>query len=221
VPGAPSLHLCPRQRSAHALLLFAPKWILLQMAGRPDRTPALKRLVSNQWSLSRPHTSTGCGGQSQTVLRRLHSTASWSGSWLWWCSVQDMKPSKKIDDCELHSFADSPAVQLDPALLHLSRFGDLAGPPIARPAFEVWAKPVSLEIGFRCAGMVREPMCAVHWVCSPESVGRAARSAPPQLGGLAASGHFWGMAPNAVSVLRALVFGRIAGREAISYFAGT
>ena len=33
------------------------------------------------------------------------------------------------------------------------------------------------------------------------------------------TGHFWGTAPNAVSVLRALVFGRIAGREAISFFA--
>jgi tricarballylate dehydrogenase len=29
------------------------------------------------------------------------------------------------------------------------------------------------------------------------------------------TGHFWGTAPNAVSVLRALVFGRTAGREAI------
>jgi tricarballylate dehydrogenase len=35
------------------------------------------------------------------------------------------------------------------------------------------------------------------------------------------TGHFWGTAPNAVSVLRALVFGRIAGREAISYFEST
>jgi tricarballylate dehydrogenase len=31
------------------------------------------------------------------------------------------------------------------------------------------------------------------------------------------TGHFWGAAPNAVSVLRALVFGRTAGREAIVY----
>jgi tricarballylate dehydrogenase len=31
------------------------------------------------------------------------------------------------------------------------------------------------------------------------------------------TGHFFGSAPNAVAVLRALVFGRIAGREAISY----
>jgi tricarballylate dehydrogenase len=31
------------------------------------------------------------------------------------------------------------------------------------------------------------------------------------------TGHFYGTAPNAVSVLRALVFGRIAGVEAISY----
>jgi tricarballylate dehydrogenase len=34
------------------------------------------------------------------------------------------------------------------------------------------------------------------------------------------TGHFWGTAPNAVSVLRALVFGRTAGREAISYLGG-
>jgi tricarballylate dehydrogenase len=31
------------------------------------------------------------------------------------------------------------------------------------------------------------------------------------------TGHFYGTAPNAVSVLRALVFGRIAGREAIGF----
>ena len=30
------------------------------------------------------------------------------------------------------------------------------------------------------------------------------------------TGHFYGTAPNAVSVLRAFVFGRIAGREAVS-----
>jgi len=32
------------------------------------------------------------------------------------------------------------------------------------------------------------------------------------------TGHFFGTAPNAVAILRALVFGRIAGCEAISYF---
>ena len=31
------------------------------------------------------------------------------------------------------------------------------------------------------------------------------------------TGHFYGTAPNAVSVLRAFVFGRIAGREAMGF----
>jgi tricarballylate dehydrogenase len=31
------------------------------------------------------------------------------------------------------------------------------------------------------------------------------------------TGHFHGAAPNAVSVLRALVFGKIAGRQAVSF----
>jgi tricarballylate dehydrogenase len=35
------------------------------------------------------------------------------------------------------------------------------------------------------------------------------------------TGHFYGTAPNAVAVLRALVFGKIAGREAVEYVAHT
>jgi tricarballylate dehydrogenase len=34
------------------------------------------------------------------------------------------------------------------------------------------------------------------------------------------TGHFYATAPNAVSILHALVFERIAGLEAISYFEG-
>jgi tricarballylate dehydrogenase len=33
------------------------------------------------------------------------------------------------------------------------------------------------------------------------------------------TGHFYGTAPNAVAVLRALVFGKIAGREAVDFVA--
>ncbi len=33
------------------------------------------------------------------------------------------------------------------------------------------------------------------------------------------TGHFYGTAPNAVAMLRALVFGRIAGREAVDFIA--
>jgi tricarballylate dehydrogenase len=35
------------------------------------------------------------------------------------------------------------------------------------------------------------------------------------------TGHFYGTAPNAVAMLRALVFGRIAGREAIDFVAAS
>jgi tricarballylate dehydrogenase len=34
------------------------------------------------------------------------------------------------------------------------------------------------------------------------------------------TGQFYGTAPNAVAMLRALVFGRIAGREAVDFIAG-
>ena len=49
---------------------------------------------------------------------------------------------------------------------------------------------------------------------------RVLRNSAPIPGLFAAgeiTGHFYGTAPNAVSVLRAFVFGRVAGREALAY----
>jgi tricarballylate dehydrogenase len=34
------------------------------------------------------------------------------------------------------------------------------------------------------------------------------------------TGHFYGTAPNAVAMLRALVFGRIAGQQAVDFIVG-
>ena len=54
--------------------------------------------------------------------------------------------------------------------------------------------------------------------------GSAVRAQGPMPGLYAAgetTGHFHGTAPNAVAVLRALVFGRIAGREAVDFVAGS
>jgi tricarballylate dehydrogenase len=76
---------------------------------------------------------------------------------------------------------------------------------IAEPPFLAW--PVIGAIAYTFGGL------------ATDSRARVLRGGAPIAGLYAAgeiTGHFYGTAPNAVSVLRAFVFGRIAGKESIS-----
>ena len=76
---------------------------------------------------------------------------------------------------------------------------------IVEPPFLAW--PIVGAIAYTFAGL------------ATDSRARVLRDGAPIPGLYAAgeiTGHFYGTAPNAVSVLRAFVFGRIAGREAAS-----
>ena len=75
---------------------------------------------------------------------------------------------------------------------------------IAEPPFLAW--PIIGAIAYTFGGL------------ATDSRARVLRGGAPIAGLYAAgeiTGHFYGTAPNAVSVLRAFVFGRIAGREAV------
>jgi tricarballylate dehydrogenase len=76
---------------------------------------------------------------------------------------------------------------------------------IAEPPFLAW--PIIGTIAYTFCGL------------ATDSSARVLRGGAPIPGLTAAgeiTGHFYGTAPNAVSVLRAFVFGRIAGREAVA-----
>lgn len=76
---------------------------------------------------------------------------------------------------------------------------------ITEPPFLAW--PIVGAIAYTFGGL------------STDARARVLRDGAPIPGLYAAgeiTGHFYGTAPNAVSVLRAFVFGRIAGREAVS-----
>jgi tricarballylate dehydrogenase len=81
--------------------------------------------------------------------------------------------------------------------------------PVAKPPF--LAYPLVGAIAYTFGGLATSQKAEVLGTDGP-------------LPGLYAAGeitgHFYGTAPNAVSVLRALVFGRIAGLEAVSYCEG-
>ncbi len=75
---------------------------------------------------------------------------------------------------------------------------------IVEPPFLAW--PVIGAIAYTFGGL------------ATNSRARVLRGGAPIAGLFAAgeiTGHFYGTAPNAVSVLRAFVFGRIAGRQAV------
>jgi tricarballylate dehydrogenase len=76
---------------------------------------------------------------------------------------------------------------------------------IAEPPFLAW--PIIGAVAYTFGGL------------ATDSRARVLRGGAPIAGLYAAgeiTGHFYGTAPNAVSVLRAFVFGRIAGKESIS-----
>jgi len=105
------------------------------------------------------------------------------------------------------------------ALFDAARRDGLAASPWLDPPKSNWARaiatppflayPLVVAIAYTFGGLATNEKAEVLGTDGP-------------LPGLYAAGeitgHFWGTAPNAVSILRALVFGRIAGREAISFF---
>src|SRR5262249_52137019 len=106
----------------------------------------------------------------------------------------------------------------DPARFDATRCDGLAATSGLHPPKSNWARPI-----------VNPPFLAYPLIGAVAyTFGGLATNAKAEvltndgpLAGLYAAGeitgHFYGTAPNAVSVLRALVFGRIAGLEAISY----
>jgi tricarballylate dehydrogenase len=78
---------------------------------------------------------------------------------------------------------------------------------IAEPPFLAW--PLAGAIAYTFGGLATDASARVL---------RDGRPIPGLYAAGEITGHFYGTAPNAVSVLRAFVFGRIAGREAVACF---
>jgi tricarballylate dehydrogenase len=81
--------------------------------------------------------------------------------------------------------------------------------PITKPPFLAW--PLAGAVAYTFGGLATNEKAEVLGKTGPISGLYAAGET---------TGHFYGTAPNAVAVLRALVFGKIAGREAVDFAAG-
>jgi tricarballylate dehydrogenase len=106
----------------------------------------------------------------------------------------------------------------DPARFDAARCDGLAASSALRPPKSNWTRAIVKPpfLAYPLIGAVAYTFGGLATNAKAEVLGRDG-----PLAGLYAAGemtgHFYGTAPNAVAVLRALVFGRIAGLEAVSY----
>jgi tricarballylate dehydrogenase len=109
----------------------------------------------------------------------------------------------------------------DPARFDATRCDGLAASNMLRPPKSNWARAI-LEPPFLAYPLTGAIAYTFGGLATDERA-RVLRHGAPIPGLYAAgeiTGHFYGTAPNAVSVLRAFVFGNIAGMEAVAYLRG-
>jgi tricarballylate dehydrogenase len=109
----------------------------------------------------------------------------------------------------------------DPARFDASRCDGLAAAATLKPPKSNWARAIATPpyLAFPLVGAIAYTFGGLATNEKAEVLGERG----PMLGLYAAgetTGHFYGTAPNAVAVLRALVFGKIAGREAVGFQQG-
>ncbi|MGA7808595.1 FAD-binding protein [Bradyrhizobium sp.] len=99
-----------------------------------------------------------------------------------------------------------------------SRCDGLATSAGLKPSKSNWARPIAQPpyLAYPLVGAIAYTFGGVATNDNAE-VRRAAGTIPGLYAAGEMTGHFYGTAPNAVAMLRALVFGRIAGREAAGY----
>ena len=108
----------------------------------------------------------------------------------------------------------------DPSRFDASRCDGLAATNSLQPPKSNWARAITKPpfLAYPMVGAIAYTFGGLATNAKAEVLGEQG----PMPGLYAAgetTGHFYGTAPNAVAVLRALVFGKIAGREAIEFVA--
>jgi tricarballylate dehydrogenase len=106
----------------------------------------------------------------------------------------------------------------DPARFDAARADGLAAAPGLTPAKSNWCRPIDRPpyLAYPLVGAIAYTFGGVATNADAEVLG-AGGTMPGLFAAGEITGHFYGLAPNAVAVLRALVFGRIAGERAVGF----
>lgn len=221
----------PRAENAAPVVLVYPYGIVVDQDGRRffDEGGGLVH-ETWEWFARKTHFETP-GGRAYAILdSRLFDIASFERA------IRSEVPPHQADtldelarligvdaSCLAETVGNyNAAATGDPARFDATRCDGLAASSALRPPKSNWARAIVKPpfLAYPLVGAVAYTFGGLATNAKAEVLGRDG-----PLAGLYAAGemtgHFYGTAPNAVAVLRALVFGRIAGLEAVSYLEHT
>lgn len=219
----------PRSKQSAPVVLLYPYGIVVDRSGRRffDEGAGLVH-ETWEWFARKLHFATE-GRCAWTILdRRLHDIADWQRA------TRSDVPPVEADTLELlaqqigvdaeglaRTVADYNAACIsDPKEFDATRCDGLVASAALDPPKSNWARAL-VDPPFLAWPLIGAIAYTFSGVATDERA-RVLRGGAPIRGLYAAgeiTGHFYATAPNAVSVLRAFVFGRIAGRDAVGYLA--
>jgi tricarballylate dehydrogenase len=109
----------------------------------------------------------------------------------------------------------------DPAGFDATRMDGLAADPTLSPPKSNWCRPLDRPpyLAYPLIGAIAYTFGGPETSACAEVLGAAGGPIPGLFAAGEITGHFYGIAPNAVAMLRALVFGRVAGVGAVAFLA--
>ena len=147
----------------------------------------------------------------------------------------EVPPHRAHSIAELAALIDVPATALqetvarynaaatgDTARFDATRADGLAAAADLSPPKSNWARPLDRPpyLAYPLIGAIAYTFGGVATDADAQVLGKSSQPIPGLYAAGEITGHFFGTAPNAVAMLRALVFGRIAGARAVSLLPG-
>jgi tricarballylate dehydrogenase len=217
----------PRSRNSAPVVLVYPYGIVVDETGRRFFDEGAG-LVHETWESFARHLHFGLPGRRAYAIldRRLLDVPEWqraTRSEVAPCRADTLDALAKgigVDAGNLAAtVADyNAACTGDPHIFDATRCDGLAASGALEPPKSNWARAI-VEPPFLAWPMVGAIAYTFGGLATNDraEVLRGGRAIPGLYAAGEITGHFHGTAPNAVSVLRAFVFGRIAGRQAVAY----
>jgi tricarballylate dehydrogenase len=217
----------PRSTSSAPVVLLYPYGIVVDRSGRRFFDEG-GGLVHETWEWFSRHIHFAVEGREAYAIldSRLLAIADWQRA-----TRSEVPPFQSDSLSGLSQLIGADAVNLvatvasynaactgDPARFDATRCDGLAAGSALTPPKSNWARAID-EPPFLAWPLIGAVAYAFGGLATDDRA-RVLRDGAPIPGLYAAgeiTGHFHATAPNAVSVLRAFVFGRVAGREAVAY----
>jgi tricarballylate dehydrogenase len=218
----------PRSRGSAPVVLVYPYGILVDQTGRRFCDEGAG-LVHETWErLARTIHFAAPGRIAYAILdARLYEIARYRRA-----IRSEVPPFQAGAVAELAALIDVPPAALqatvarynaaatgDAARFDATRTDGLAAAAALSPPKSNWARPLDRPpyLAYPLIGAIAYTFGGVATDADAQVLGKSGQPIPGLYAAGEMTGHFFGTAPNAVAMLRALVFGRIAGTRAVTY----